>query len=232
MFLHRMLVVEDHPDMHRFYDTLLRKVGRQVALEYYLAKSVPEARRILKRQLVDLIILDWMLPGVCGLDFVKEIRAEPTHKDILIIMVTAKCMAKDCAEALNNGADDFMSKPFNVDVFLARLRSLARRKERPWQAEAPIECGGVRLDPSRGQVMVAGKEVHMHPKEMLLLEVFLRRPRILHTPRDLWDRGWAYDSENWEHVLVTTISNLKKSLGPKRGGQLECRRGLGYVFKD
>ncbi|MBI5240223.1 MAG: response regulator transcription factor [Elusimicrobia bacterium] len=226
----RILVVEDHPDMNRFYDNLLRQLGRKTPLEYFLAKSVPEARRLMEKQAVDLIILDWMLPGTSGLDLLKEVRGRHEHKDILVIVVTAKGMAKDCAEALDAGADDFLSKPFNVDVLLARLRSLARRQERPWQAATPIECCGIRLDPSRGEVTAAGKPVHLHPKEMLLLEVFLRRPGVLHTAAALWERGWGFDSDNWEHILVSTISSLKKSLGPKKGELLECRRSLGYIF--
>lgn len=226
----RLLVVEDHPDMHRFYDTLLRQLSRKTPLEYFLAKNVAEARKVLKHQVVDLMILDWMMPGTTGLELLKEVRQQPEHKDMLVIMVTAKGAAKDCAEALDAGADDFLSKPFNVEVLLARLRSLNRRKERPWQADSPIECGGIRLDPACGAVMVAGSPVHLHPKEMLLLEVFLRRPGILHPAATLWERGWGCESDNWEHILVTTISNLKKSLGPKKGGCLECRRGLGYLF--
>ena len=225
-----ILVVEDHPDMHRFYDNLLRQLRRKAPLEYFLAQSVPEARKILKREVVDLMILDWMIPGTSGLDLLKEVRSRPEHKDILVIMVTAKGLAKDCAEALDAGADDFLSKPFNVEVLLARLRSLARRQERPWQAQTCVECGGIRLDPARGSVTVAGTPVHLHPKEMLLLEVFLRRPGILHPSSSLWDRGWGCDSENWEHILIATVSNLKKSLGPKKSECLECRRGLGYIF--
>lgn len=216
--------------MHRFYDNLMRQLSRKTPLMYSLARDVPEARRILKKQGADLIILDWMMPGVSGLDLLKEVRSQPEHKDVLVIVVSAKCLAKDCAEALDAGADDFLSKPFSVDVLLARLRSLNRRKERPWQPETPIECGGVRLDPARGEVSVAGRPVHLHPKEILLLEAFLRRPGVLHTPAVLWDRGWGYDSENWEHILVATISSLKKNLGPKKGSRVQCRRGLGYLF--
>jgi two-component system phosphate regulon response regulator PhoB len=216
--------------MYRYYDNLFRHVNRQTPLDYFLAKDVPEARRMLKRQDVDLIILDWNLPQVSGLDFLKEIRSEPGYKDLLIIMVTSKGSAKDCAEALNAGADDFLPKPFAPEVLLARLRSLARRKGRPWQKEAPIERGGIRLDPSRCQVKIAGREVILHPKELTLLEIFLKHPGIVHPARELWDRGWASESDNWEHILVATISNLKKRLGLKLGGRLQCRRSLGYVF--
>jgi two-component system phosphate regulon response regulator PhoB len=218
--------------MIKLYDNLLRRVHQEIPLRHFLAKSAIEARSVLKRERVDLIILDWMLPGVGGLEFIQEIRAKPEHKDILIIMVTAKGSAHDCAEALDAGADDFLSKPFNIEVLLARLRSLSRRKERVWQEAAPIEHGGIRLDPAQGLITVSGKPVHLHPKGMLLLEIFLRRPDVLHTSRELWDHCWAYDSDNWEHVLVTTISSLKKRLGPKKGSRLECRRGLGYIFRS
>lgn len=229
--LRRLLIVEDHPDMHRFYDNLMRQVGRKIAVEHFMARNVPQARAILSRQNIDLMILDWMMPGVCGLEFLKEVRAKPEHKDILIMMVTAKALPKDVTEALNSGADDFVSKPFNVEILLARLKSLSRRKDRPWQDQGKIECAGICLDPARARVEITGKETHLHPKEMLLLEVFLRRPNVLHAPRALWDRGWSYDTENWEHILVTTISNLKKGLGAKKGALLECRRGLGYILR-
>jgi two-component system phosphate regulon response regulator PhoB len=216
--------------MHRYYGDLLRQVSRKFPIDFFLAKNVPEARTLLERQSVDLIVLDWMLPGMSGLDFVKELRSDPGHGDVMIIMATGKGAAKDCAEALDAGADDFISKPFSSEVLLARLRSLSRRKGHKFEEAAAVECSGIRLDPSRGQVTINGKEVILHPKEMALLELFLRRPGIIHAPSDLWAHGWGSDSENWQHVLVATISNLKKNLGPKKCDCLECRRGLGYVF--
>lgn len=226
----RLLVVEDNLGMRGFYDKLLSQVSRNIPLDYFLAKNAPEARRILKDQIVDIVILDWVMPGTDGLQFLKELRADPMHRDLLIIMVSSKSSAQDCAEALDAGADDYLSKPFPVEVLLARLRSLARRQERAWQSPAPVACAGIRLDPSTGTVTSGGKPLHLHPKEMLLLEVFLRRPDVLHPPQELWDRVWGCESENWEHLLVATLSNLKKNLGPKKGEHLQCRRGLGYIF--
>jgi two-component system phosphate regulon response regulator PhoB len=226
----RILVVEDHPGMRRYYADLLRQVSRKFPLDFFLAKNVPEARAVLERQSVDLIVLDWMLPGVNGLDFVKELRGDPSRRDVMIIMATGKGLARDCTAALDAGADDFISKPFSSEVLLARLRSAARRRGRTFEETAPVECGGIRLDPARGEATVNGKPVSLHAKELALLELFLRRPGIIHVPSDLWSRVWGSDSENWQHVLVVTISNLKKSLGPKMRDCLACRRGLGYVF--
>jgi len=225
----RILVVEDHRDMQKFYDHLLRRVSHEMPLEYFLAPDVPGARKILKHQSVDFMILDWMMPGSTGLEFLKEIRQSPEHKNMLVIMVTARAMAKDCAEALDSGADDFLAKPFSVDVLLAKLRSLARRQERPWQAPKPIASDGIRLDPASGTVTVAGSPVYLHPKEMLLLEVFLRHPGVLHPAEVLWDRIWGCDADNWRHRLTVAVSHLKKCLGP-RGARLQARRGLGYIF--
>lgn len=226
----RLLVVEDDPDMRAVYDAALRQLGRRTPLEYRLAGTVREARAMLERQTADLVVLDWAMPDGSGLSLLKELRSRPEHRDCLVIVVTGKSLARDCAEALDAGADDFLSKPFDMTVLLARLRSLARRRGRPWQAETPLEHGGIRLDRARAEVTVSGKPVRLHPKELLLLEAFLERPGILHTPAALWERCWGCDSDHWEHILVATLSNLKKRLGPKKRGALVCRRGLGYLF--
>jgi len=229
--LQRILVVEDYPDMQKFYDDMLRQLSRKSPLEFFIAGTVPKAREILGRHAVDFIILDWMMPGVSGLDFIKELRAQPEHKDVLVIMVTAKSTAQDCAEALYAGADDFLSKPFNGDVLLARLHSLARRKGRLWEDGTPIVCGDIRLDPARGEATVSGKPVRLPPKGLHLLELFLRRPNVLHSAASLWESGWGTDTEGWHHILVATISHLKKMLGPKHGACIKTRRGLGYIFE-
>lgn len=226
----RILVVEDYAGMRGYYAEFLRQLRRKTPLDFFLAKSVPEARAMLKRQAVDLIILDWVLPGVSGVDFVKELRADPQNRDVMIIMATSKSLAKDCAEALDAGADDFISKPFSPEVLLARLRSLARRQDRKFDDASPVECGGVRFDPARGEVTVGGRPVALHPKEMALLALLLRRPGRIHSPGELWARCWGSHSDDWQHILVATISSLRKGLGPKKRACLECRRGLGYVF--
>ncbi|MFA6317218.1 MAG: response regulator transcription factor [Elusimicrobiota bacterium] len=231
MALSRILIVEDHPDMQRLYERQMRQGGQGVAIQHYLARSVPEARRVLKSRGVDIIVLDWNLPGVDGVEFVKELRSDPARKDLLIIMVTGRGMSADAASALDAGVDDFMTKPFSFDVLFARIRSLARRRDRPWCNDGPIEHGGIRLDPARGQVTVGGKPVRLHPKELVLLDIFLRRPGMLHPPRHLWDRAWACEADGWEHTLVSTIYNLKKGLGSRHGSRIRCTRGLGYVFE-
>ncbi|MBI5624086.1 MAG: response regulator transcription factor [Elusimicrobia bacterium] len=231
MALSRIMIVEDHPDMYRLYDSQMRKGGHSTAMSYCLARNVAEARKLLSTRGIDIIVMDWMMPGMDGVSFVRELRADPERKDILIIMVTAKGMAADCAAALDAGVDDYLTKPFSFDVLFARIRSLARRKDRSFRNEGLLESAGIKLDTGRGVVTVGGREVRLHPKELVLLEVFLRRPGMLHPPRQLWDRGWAPDSENWEHTLVATIHNLKKGLGPKHGNRIKCARGLGYFLE-
>jgi two-component system phosphate regulon response regulator PhoB len=228
MFCERILIVEDEPLMRNFYGSLLRRAQRETKLEFTIVERVSEACEVLKSQTVDMIILDWLLPGRSGLDFLRVIRSQPKTKDIPVIMVTAKTGEDDCIEAFGAGADDFLRKPFNGEVLLARLRGLSRRRHRPWQDDSPLQCDGIRIDPRLGAITVDGQPVALRGMEIRLLEVLLRESGRLLPADYLWDRVWNYESPDWKHTLTNTVSRLRKGLGPIAGRRVRFAEGKGY----
>lgn len=221
---HRLLVVEDDPSLQHLYK---RTLGP--GFSWKLAKNVREARRELATEALDAVVLDWNLPDGDGLSLIKEIRASEAHKHLLILMVTGRTNPDDLVQALNVGADDFMPKPVNEEILLARLNALSRRMDRPWHQKKPIVCAGLVYDPVTLKATLEGKKIDLCAKSLRLLEFFLRRPNIVHEPRIIWESIWGTCAGSWEHTLVVTLSGLRRALGPW-GERIECRKGLGYIL--
>jgi len=223
---HRLLIVEDDPHFVRLYRRLL---ADSPDFNFTLAFTLAEARRSLAAALPDAMLLDWMLPDGDGLALIREIRSCATRRDLLIFMVTARTAPEDCVMALTAGADDFVEKPPRVEVLLARLQSLARRKGRPFEAPGPRSYDGLSYDCAAAHVEVDGRRVHLHPKEIRVLETLLVQPNVLQARAHLWEQVWGRPSAHWDHILVTTISSLRHSLG-KWSERIECRKGMGYIL--
>lgn len=217
--------------MRTYYAELFERL-RDEGFSARFAESGEKALDILRREPVDLVLLDWNLPGISGESLLRALRASPKTRSLGVLMVTGKCTLDDEVLALDSGADDHLAKPFDEKVLLARLRSLSRRRQsavgRPPQDRYP----GLTLDFDADLARVDGRRVRLTPKEMGLLEIFLRRPNVLHTHAHLWDSLWGYDSEAWEHLLVVTLSSLRRKLGEKWGARLKCHKGKGYAFED
>lgn len=229
MVRQRILAVDDDPGMQGFYEKFLGEVYKDKFIGR-VAASAEEALDILRVEPLDLTILDWHLPGISGLDLLRAMRADPRTSALGVIMVTARTASDDAVTALEAGADDHISKPFEEKVLLARLQSLARRRESTRLADSPCREGLV-LDEPGGCVLVDGERVRLQQKELDLLCVFVARPNIVHSHRFLWDAVWGYRNKDWEHVLAGCVSQLRRRLGPEWGSRIEAHTGRGYLLR-
>lgn len=227
--LTRVLVVEDDPGMRalyrRFFDAW---AGEGFAAE--LVSDGEQALDALARRPVDLMVVDWLLPGLPGPSLVGALRAHPRTRSVGVLMVSGRTRLEDEIAALEAGSDDYLPKPVDERRLLARLRSLRRRRELAFSRRSEERFPGLSYDPHAGRVEVDGAAVRLTPKELDLLGVFLHRPGVLLPASYLWDYAWGYESENWAHVLAATLSSLRRKLGPRWGARLQVLRGRGYSF--
>jgi len=191
-----------------------------------------QALDLLRLEPVDLMVLDWNLPGISGESLLRALRAHPKTRSIGVLMVTGKCSPAEESQALDFGADDHLAKPFDTRVLAARLKSLRRRRELTLHQVRKLGFPGLAFDLDADLVLVEGRRVHLTPKEMGLLALFLRRPNILQTYERLWDALWGYETERWEHLLIVAMSSLRRKLGEKWGERLKCHKSKGYVFES
>ncbi|MBI4676738.1 MAG: response regulator transcription factor [Elusimicrobia bacterium] len=231
MVRQRVLAVDDDEEMLRFYRCFFGKLHPE-EFSGAVAADGREALGLLSRERLDLAVLDWMLPDISGLNLLKAIRSHPRTRSVGVIMVTALASPNDVVTALETGADDHLAKPFDEAVLLARLRSLGRRQSPDSGRRRFLVFGDLRLDLEAERLTVEGVAVHLTPKEVDLLGIFMARPNILHTLSAIWDAVWNHESEHWQHILAATISSLRRKLGPSWGPRLKSRKGRGYLFGD
>jgi two-component system OmpR family response regulator len=222
----RILVVEDE-------ERLARLISRVLGEEGYPVETEANGRRALVRALAeefDLLIVDWMLPEISGVQLVKRLRAAEVGTPT--IMLTARDQIEDRVEGLDAGADDYLPKPFAFPELLARVRALTRR---PWGEEregAVLKAGDVILDPVRHVVRHGGETVDLTAKEFALLATLLQRPGQVFTRSVLLDTVWGGSPEVYANVVDLYISYLRKKLD-RDGGASHIRtvRGVGYTFE-
>jgi DNA-binding response OmpR family regulator len=225
-----VLVVEDDAELlssyRRFFEGLH---GEEFAASF--ATDGERALDVLRHDHIDVLVLDWTLPGISGATLAKALRAHAKTRAMGILMVTAKSAPGETVFALESGADDILSKPFDWSVLLARLRSLARRSELTLDRHLTKNFPGLQLDLDADRLTVDGSVVSVTPKEMGLLKIFLARPGLLHAQHYLWDAVWGHESDGWERTLTVTISSLRGKLGARWGRQLKSHPGRGYSFE-
>lgn len=224
----RVLLVEDDESAQEFYDYFF-KVAHKDEFEWRMVQTGEQALAALKIP-VDIVILDWSLPGLSGLETLRRIRSNPTTREIRIFMVTGRTESKDAVTCLRAGADDYLRKPFDPDELFERLRCLQRRSEPTDTDKRIYEFDGLFLNAGDGILNIDGKPVRLEPIHRALLEIFVRRPNIIHTQQSLWDIVWAYRSKYWRRTLVTNVSILRSALPPRWSHRLETRYGMGYLL--
>jgi len=176
----------------------------------------------------DVIVLDVMLPGIDGFETCGRLRRDSVWSPVL--MLTARDAIEDRVAGLDQGADDYLTKPFSFAELMARLRALARRgaHERP----TVLEVGDLRLDPAARRVWRGEEEVSLSAKEFSLLEVFMRRPGAILSRFDLLERAWEYDYENRSNVVDVYVRYLRQKIDRPFGtDSLETVRGAGYRLR-
>ena len=214
----RLLVVEDEARLARALQRGLTADGFTVDVE---GDGVSGLARALEGQ-YDAVLLDVMLPGLSGYEVVKRLRAADSW--VPVMMVSAKDGPYDQADGLDYGADDYLTKPFDYVVLLARLRALLRRQSDP--RPPVLTHGDVALDPATREVTLGGEPVSLSRREHELLEFFLRHPGRVVTKTELLDRVWDARGGGYEpNTVEVYVGYLRRKLGP---GLIETVRGAGY----
>jgi len=202
----------------------------RAGFEVRLAGSALEARDKLAHTTPDLILLDWMLPGQSGFELARHLRRNPAHRDVPIIMLTARDQAEDKAAALDAGADDYVSKPFSIVELQARIKAVLRRSSDRSAAEI-IEIGTLRVDPASHRVSIEGTPLELAPMEYQLLLFFMTHKERVYSRQQLIDRVWGSGTWVEDRTVDVHIRRLRKALEPSGHDQLiQTVRGSGYRF--
>jgi two-component system OmpR family response regulator len=215
----RILVVEDEPDLRRLLDQALREEG-------YAVDVAEDGRTGLYKATTwdyDALVLDLMLPGLSGWDVLAQVRAV---KPVPVLILTARDALADRVRGLDNGADDYLVKPFALAELNARLRALIRRAA--GQASPRIEIGEALIDTAARAVTHAGEPVHLTAREYSLVEMLaLRRGQVV-TRTELYAHLFDEEDDSLSNLLDVHVSNIRKKLGKDF---IQTRRGYGYVIE-
>ncbi len=223
-----VLVVEDESAIAELIALNLRHAGYQVVV----ALDADAAQAEVDRELPDLVLLDWMLPGSSGVQLAKRWRADLRTRELPVIMLTARADETDKITGLDAGADDYLTKPFSTQELLARIRALLRRKT-PEALDAVVEVAGLRLDPATRRVTrpVGGaqREVKLGPTEFRLLHFLMTHTERVHSRAQLLDRVWGDHVFIEERTVDVHVKRLREALSPVQCAELiETVRGAGY----
>jgi two-component system phosphate regulon response regulator PhoB len=222
----KVMVIEDEAALVELLTYNLEAEGFAVAI----ATSGDEAEIAIAEEKPDLILLDWMLPGVSGLELCRRLRTNSASRSIPILMLTARAEESDRVRGLSTGADDYVVKPFSVPELMARVRSLIRRSHPERIADA-IEVGDIRLDRVARRVTRASREVHLGPTEYRLLEYFMERAGRVLTREQLLDGVWGRETAINERTVDVHVGRLRKSLiRGRESDPVRTVRSAGYVF--
>lgn len=229
----KILVVEDDRDIARLLDMHLRDAGHAVTV----AGDGVSGLRTASEQRFDLIVLDLILPGLDGLELCRKLRARPDYTPIL--MLTARSADIDRILGLEVGADDYLSKPFNIRELLARVKALFRRVDalrsnEPHAGPAAIRINELAIDRESRTVTVRGKPVVLTAKEFDLLAEFALHPGKAYTRGQLLDAVWGAEYDGYEHTVNSHINRLRDKIekDPARPRIILTVRGVGYRFAD
>ncbi|MEU1205313.1 response regulator transcription factor [Nocardia sp. NPDC005825] len=221
----RVLLVEDEA---RLAETIVRGLGLE-RFVVSVATTGLEGIELAEQEQFDVIILDIMLPGATGYQVLRAIRARDTSTPVL--MLTAKNGDHEIADALDLGADDYLSKPFSFVVLVARLRALLRR--RVPQQDPILRVGDLTLDPSQRTVRRGEADINLTPREFGLLEFLMRRKEVVLTKTEILRNVWDANYEGPENVVEVYIGYLRRKVDtPFRRASIETRRGVGYRFTE
>ena len=224
----RILVVEDDEAISVTLEYNLRDAG----FEPLVARDGEEAMLRIAEDEPDLIVLDWMLPGISGIEICRRIRARAETRETPIIMLTARGEEEDRVRGLNTGADDYMTKPFSVSELVARIGAVLRRSPAGAPEDA-LTFADIALDGTSHRVHRGGREVHLGPTEFRLLECLMRRPGRVFSREQLLDIVWGRDINVEIRTVDVHIGRLRKALN--RGDEadpIRTVRAAGYALDE
>ena len=223
-----VLIVEDEPAIRQMLGFALVAEG----YSFLEAGDVEAAFQVLKSCTPDLILLDWMLPGLSGLDLARRLKRDPETAAIPIIMLTAKGAEADKVRGLDSGADDFVTKPFSTRELLARVRAVMRRVQQPENNEL-FEVGPLSVDLRSNRVTCQGHGIDLSPTEFRLLKFFVSNPERVYTRSQLLDSVWGADTYIEERTVDVHIRRLRKLFEPYHCDvYIQTVRGVGYRFSS
>ena len=180
----------------------------------------------------DLILLDWMLPNISGIDLLKKIRSDETLEQIPVIMLTAKNMEEDKLEGLEDGADDYITKPFSVKEVLARITSVLRRYKYTSNEKIEVlKADDIQVNVNKHIVTKNGQEIELTLKEFQILKLLIENKGNVLTRTFLLDKIWGYDYYGETRTLDVHIRDLRKKIGDNDSKLIETVRGVGYKIK-
>jgi len=222
----KILIVEDEAAIREMLGYSLMREGYSCDE----ASDVEEARHRIETNRPDLILLDWMLPGMSGIDYARRLRNDNTTRDIPIIMLTARGEESDKIKGLDTGADDYITKPFSTRELLARLRAVMRRYAGKEQ-NAKVEAGGLMLDPQTYRVTANGEPIEISPTEFKLLHFFITHPERVYSRSQLLDHVWGQNVYVEERTVDVHIRRLRRTLEPFGFDRyIQTVRSVGYRF--
>ncbi len=223
-----ILIVEDEEPL-----TLLLRYNLEA--EGYSVDAVArgdDADIRLREHVPDLVLLDWMLPGLSGIELCRRIRSRRETERLPVIMLTARGEEGDRVRGLATGADDYIVKPFSVPELLARVRALLRRAK-PAHVATLLMAGDIELDRETHRVRRGGRELHLGPTEFKLLEFLMQSPGRVFSREQLLDGVWGHDVYIDERTVDVHVGRLRKALNqPAKPDPIRTVRGSGYSFDE
>jgi len=220
----RVLIVEDEQAIREMVCLALSQDG----YDCQEAGDTNEAQRCILEGLPDLILLDWMLPGMSGIDYARKLRRDNLTQGVPVIMLTARSQEEDKVRGLDTGADDFITKPFSTRELLARIKALLRRSA-PQSTDEPVEVHGLTLDPVTHRVQAGDIKLELGPMEFRLLHFFMTHPERVHSRERILDSVWGSNVYVEERTVDVHIRRLRKALTPSgHDGLIQTVRGTGY----
>ena len=221
-----ILIVEDEPAIRQMLGFTLAGDG----YNFLEAGDVEEAHNAMSTMMPDLILLDWMLPGISGVDFARRLKRDPKTSAIPIIMLTARGSENDKVKGLDTGADDFITKPFSTRELLARVRAVIRRSSQTGDQDV-IEIGTIKLDTQTHRVLANNRTVELSPTEFRLLQFFITHPERVYSRNQLLDSVWGNHAYIEERTVDVHIRRLRKLLEPYGcEAYIQTVRSVGYRF--
>ena len=222
----KILLVDDDPNIRQLVNLYLQKEG----FEVMMADRGDEALKMFKASPPNLILLDIMLPGMDGWQVCREVRK---ISNIPIIMLTAKDETFDKVLGLELGADDYVSKPFDMKELVARIKAVSRRFQAADAPEKELVFPGLAININQYTVMYMGKELEMPPKELELLYFLASHPGMVFTREQLLEQVWGYDYFGDSRTVDVHVKRLREKLteGEKLGWQIKTVWGVGYKFE-
>ncbi len=221
-----ILIVDDEQAIREMVCFALTRAG----MECRDAVDANDAQAEIMRSLPDLILLDWMLPGLSGIDYAKRLRRDELTREIPIIMLTARGAEDDRVRGLDSGADDYLSKPFSTRELIARINAVLRRAS-PVGADEVVQFDGLKLDLAAHRAFAADTPIRLGPIEFRLLAFLMTHPERVYSRSQLLDRVWGGDVYVDERTVDVHIRRVRRVLEPFTWDRyIQTVRGAGYRF--